>query len=137
MNFRLLCLLLAALQGTPSTHAAGDPAQLTLASIFPDEEFKEEKMETLHWSTKGAYYFSLEPLGKDKDGKDIPGKDLVRHEFATGLQTIIASAKTLTAPGEKKPLSVDSFEFSKDESQVLLFANTRKVWRKAPKKRTK
>lgn len=130
MNFRLLCLLLAALQGTPSTHAAGDPAQLTLASIFTDEEFKEEKMETLHWSTKGAYYFSLEPLGKDKDGKDIPGKDLVRHEFSTGLQTIIASVKTLTAHGEKKPLSVDSFEFSKDESQVLLFANTRKVWRK-------
>jgi len=130
MNFRLLCLLLAALHGATSTHAAGDPAQLTLDSIFTNDQYKEDKMEAFHWSKKGAYYFALEPLGKDKDGKDIPGKDLVRHDVATGLQTIIASAKTLTAPGEKKPLSVDSFEFFKDESQVLLFANTRKVWRK-------
>lgn len=130
MKFRLLCLLLAALRGATSTHAAADPAQLTLASIFTDEEYKDEKMEALHWSKKGASYFTLEPLGKGEDGQDIPGKDLVRHDVATGLQTVIASAKTLTVSGEKKPLSVDSFEFSKDESQVLLFANTRKVWRK-------
>lgn len=130
MLFRLLFLLLAALHGATSTHAVGDPAQLTLDSIFTDNQYEEAKMEPFHWSKKGAYYFALEPLGKDKDGKDIPGKDLVRHDVATGLQTVIATAKTLTAPGEKKPLSVDSFEFSKDESQVLLFANTRKVWRK-------
>ncbi|MCX6851222.1 MAG: hypothetical protein NTY98_20120 [Verrucomicrobia bacterium] len=59
MNFRLLCFLLAALHGTTSTHAAGDPAQLTLASIFTDEEYKEAKMEPFHWSKKGAYYFAL------------------------------------------------------------------------------
>ncbi len=130
MNHRILYLLLAAIIWATPSHAVADPAQLNLASIFTDEEYKEEKMETLHWSKKGAYYFALETPGKDKDGKDLPGKDLVRHDAAKGLQTVIASATTLTAPGEKKPLCVDSFEFSPDESQVLLFANTRKVWRK-------
>ncbi|MDI1310868.1 S9 family peptidase [Prosthecobacter sp.] len=126
----MLCLLLAALHSMTPAYAAADLPKLTLDSIFTAEEFKEEKLETLRWSKKGAYYFSLESTGKDKDGKDLPSKDLVRHDIATGIQTIIASAKTLTAPGAKKPLSVDSFEFSPDESQVLLFANTRKVWRK-------
>ncbi|MBL9130440.1 MAG: S9 family peptidase, partial [Verrucomicrobiaceae bacterium] len=41
-----------------------------------------------------------------------------------------ATAQALTPKNEKKPLSVDSFEFSPDESKVLLFANTKKVWRK-------
>jgi dipeptidyl-peptidase-4 len=133
VNNRVLYLLLSAICWATPAHAAApvtEPSHLTLASIFTNEEFKEEKLETLHWSKLGAYYFSLESPGKDKDDKDKPGKDLVRHDAATGMQTIIASAPTLTAPGEKKLLMVDGFEFSPDESQVLLFANTRKVWRK-------
>ncbi|MCX6857415.1 MAG: S9 family peptidase, partial [Verrucomicrobia bacterium] len=63
-----------------------------------------------------------------KDGKD--GKDLVSNETAGGKKTLLATAQQLTTQGAKKPLSVDSFEFNADESQVLLFTNTKKVWRK-------
>ena len=102
-----------------------EPSQLTLGRIFTDKEFQEDKLESLHWSKLGAHYFALEAPSVGK-----AGKDLVRHEAATGAKSILATAQALTLPGEKKPLNVDSFEFSKDESQVLLFANTRKVWRK-------
>lgn len=102
-----------------------DPSQLTLARIFTDKAFEEEKMEALTWSKKTASYFTLE---KPAEGKD--GKDLVRHDAKSGEKTILASAQVLTPKGEKKPLSVDSFEFSPDEAKVLLFANTKKVWRK-------
>ena len=102
-----------------------DPSQLTLARIFTAEEFKEEKMETFRWSKAAPHYFALETPSEGK-----ADKDLVRHDAETGTKSIIASAQMLTPEGEKKPLSVDSFEFSKDESQVLLFANTKKVWRK-------
>ena len=105
--------------------AVVDPSQLTLGRIFTDKEFQEEKLESLHWSKVGAHYFALEAPSKGK-----VGKDLVRHEAATGARMILATAQALTPQGEKKPLNVDGFEFSKDESQVLLFANTRKVWRK-------
>jgi dipeptidyl-peptidase-4 len=113
-----------------------DPALLTLDRIFTAKEFQEEKLEAIRWSKIGAHYFTLDESadkldeGVEKDDEKKPGKDLVRNEVQTGAKTIIASAKTLTPKGEKKPLSVDSFEFSKDESQVLLFANTKKVWRK-------
>ncbi len=130
MNHRMFFLLLAAIHWSTPAQAAADPTQLTLASIFTAEEFKDEKIEAMQWSKKGGYYFTLESPGKDKEGKDKEGKNLVRYDAATGSQTIIASAQVLTPKGEKKPLSVDSFEFSKDESLVLLFANTQKVWRK-------
>lgn len=112
----------------PSLHADApkvDPAQLTLARIFTDKEFEEEKMEAIKWGKLGAHYFTL-----DKPTTGKTGKALVRNDAKKGAKTIIASAQTLTPKDEKKPLSVDSFEFSADESKVLLFANTKKVWRK-------
>ena len=122
-----LFLLLAthALTALHSEPAKPDPAQLTLARIFTDKEFEEEKMPSLKWSKKSASYFTLE---KPAEGKQ--GRDLVRNDLETGKQTILASAKALTPNGEKKPLTVDSFEFNADESQALLFTNTKKVWRK-------
>lgn len=116
-------LLLVLFLTLATLHA--EPAQLTLASIFTDKEFEEEKMPSLTWSKKSASYFTLEKPAEDKDSKD-----LVRHDAQSGEKTIIATAQALTPKNEKKPLSVDSFEFSPDESKVLLFANTKKVWRK-------
>lgn len=102
-----------------------DPSQLTLARIFTDKEFEEEKMETFQWSKLGAYYFVLE---KPAAGKD--GKDLVRHDAATGKRTVIVSAREFTPEGDKKPLTVSDFTFSKDEQRLLIFTNTKKVWRR-------
>ncbi|MBK8038613.1 MAG: S9 family peptidase [Verrucomicrobiaceae bacterium] len=119
-------LLLVLLLTLATLHA--EPAQLTLASIFTDKEFEEEKMPSLTWSKESASYFTLEKPAEGKDGKD--GKDLVRHDAKSGQKTVIATAQDLTPKNEKKPLSVDSFEFSPDESKVLVFTNTKKVWRK-------
>lgn len=123
----LLFLLIAvhALTGLHAEPAKPDPAQLTLARIFTDKEFDEEKMPSLKWSKKSDSYFTLE---KPAEGKD--GKDLVQNHVESGKQTILASARALTPKGEKKPLIVDSFEFNADESKALLFTNTKKVWRK-------
>lgn len=129
MKFLPFCLLAANALilplGATEVRSATDASQLTLARIFTDNEFKEEKMETLRWSKLGTYYFALEAPAKGKEGKD-----LVRRDVETNAKTIIASAQLLTPAGEKKPLNVDSFELSPDESQVLLFANTKKVWRR-------
>jgi len=102
-----------------------DPSHLTLTRIFTDKEFEEEKMEAFHWSKLGAHYFALE---KPADGKD--GKDLVRHDAATGTRTVIVSAREFIPNGGKKPLTVSDFTFSKDEQRLLIFTNTKKVWRR-------
>jgi dipeptidyl-peptidase-4 len=102
-----------------------EASKLTLQRIFTDKDFEEEKLGLIRWSKRSGHYFVLEAPGEGK-----LGKDLVKHEAATGEKTILASAQTLTPSGETKPLSIDSFEFSADEKHALLFTNTKKVWRK-------
>jgi dipeptidyl-peptidase 4 len=120
-----LLSLAVAVSITAAQPDQAQPPQLTLASIFTDKVFEEEKMETLLWSKVGPHYFTLE---KPKEGKQ--GKDLIRHEASTGEKTTLVTAKELTPKDKKVPLSVSSFEFNADESLALLFTNTRKVWRK-------
>ena len=126
MKFALIALVVVCGQAfAAESKAPTDPSRLTLARIFTDEEFKEEKAESIRWSKLNASYFTLD---KPKEGK--AGKDLVRNEAACSKKTVLASAQSFIPAGAKKPLTIDSFEFSKDESKVLLFANTKKVWRK-------
>jgi dipeptidyl-peptidase 4 len=106
-------------------HEKPDPTRLTLDRIFTAEEFKEEKAPTIRWSQKSADYFTL---ATPQIGK--LGKDLVRHQAESGKKTVLATAQQLTPMGAKKPLTIESYEFNADETQVLLFTNTRKVWRK-------
>ncbi len=103
-----------------------DPAMLTLARLFTDEEFKEPKVEAIRWSKRNlANYFTLDAPNVGK-----LGKDLVQNDATSGKKTVLASAQDMTIEGAKKPMSLDSFELSTDESKALLFTNTKKVWRK-------
>jgi hypothetical protein len=104
--------------------ASAEASKLTLRRIFTDKDFEEEKLGAIRWSKRSRHYFTLEPPHEGKIGKD-----LVKHDVAKGKKTILASAQMLTPKGEKKPLGIDSYAFSADEMQVLLFANTKKVWR--------
>lgn len=105
--------------------AAAEAVKLTLKRIFTDKDFEEEKLGSIRWSKLTGHHFALEA---PREGK--PGKNLVKNDAATGEKIVIATAQALKPEGEKKPLSIDSFEFSADEAQVLLFTNTKKVWRK-------
>ena len=102
-----------------------DESKLTLAGIFTEKKFEEEKMPAFQWSKVDSSYFTLDQPVKDKEGKE-----LVRIDPATGKRTVIATTRELTPKGDKKPLSVADFQFSHDEKRLLIFTNTKKVWRK-------
>lgn len=126
-----------------SSHAEvskADASRLTLDRIFTDNEFKEKAVETVRWSKIAPVYFtleeSLEPkpkaktaeAKKDKDA-ETKGRDLVRHDIATGNKAVLVAAGALKHQGEDKPLKIEGYEFSADESKLLLFTHSKKVWR--------
>ncbi|UYQ95088.1 S9 family peptidase [Chitinophaga horti] len=80
----------------------------TAQAQMPGEGFK--------WTSDGQSFYSLENDGiytiSLKDLKSTPALALSELKDATG-----------------KSLSIRDFAFSADEKQVLIFANTRKVWR--------
>lgn len=106
--FLLLC-------AATSTHAGQLDA--ILKGLFDTEIYKVKSPGAIHWLDSGAAYAVYEE------------KEIVRYDTATGKREVLVTAAQLTPPSATKPLAIDSFAFTKDAKQILLFANTRKVWR--------
>jgi len=97
---------------------------LTLDRIFASTEFDGESAPRILWNEHGPGYYTLEDP-EDQSG----GKQLVRHDPATGDQEIILPAHAFVPPGASGPLGIDGWEFSRDGSKLLLFTDSRRVWR--------
>jgi dipeptidyl-peptidase-4 len=95
-----------------------DDARLSVHRLFGTGEFDTEPLPARRWSKLASAYFTLEK------------SEIIRNDAATGNKSTIATAAMLTPPGAKAALAVDSYEFSADESRVLLFTNSQRVWRR-------
>ena len=115
----LLGLLLVA---APLGAQQADSSLLTLDRIFASEEFDPRGISQLKWRENGAAYTTLEPA------RDGAGGELVRYETATGARSVLISAGALTPRGGR-PLTIEGYTFSPDDRKLLIFTNSRKVWR--------
>ena len=97
--------------------------ELTLADIFKNGTYRQNRFGPIRWMKDGTGYSSIEknPL--------LEGDDMVRYDAAKGTRSILISAEELTPTGVSKPLSVADYHWSEDNSKLLIFTNTRKVWR--------
>ncbi|HTL09106.1 MAG TPA: S9 family peptidase [Chitinophagaceae bacterium] len=67
-----------------------------------------------------------------KDGSSFYQKedgDIVRYSLPQLKKTVIVAKEQLTPAGQTKPMNIRRFSFSADEQQLLIYTNTRKVWR--------
>ena len=99
------------------------PERLSVARVFSANDFHEEELGPIHWSKEGSTYLALEP------GTAGKGRSIVRHDPASGQHEVLVTAEQLIPQGEKEPLGVVDFSISGDGRRLLLFTNTRKVWR--------
>ncbi len=127
-----------------SEQREGDPL-LTVDRIFASKDFDEEGRSTIVWKKHGPGYFTFESWPK-RPATDAPAKDggetppprqLVWHDTASDETKIVVPSESLIPAdaekddkGNKKPLNVETFQFSDDESKLLIFTNSRRVWRR-------
>ncbi|AEW00944.1 Dipeptidyl-peptidase IV [Niastella koreensis GR20-10] len=71
----------------------------------------------IKWNRAGNGYYQL-----DKGELDL-------YTLPQQNKTVILSKTQLTPSGKTAPLNIQSFSFSADDKKVLLFTNTKKVWR--------
>jgi len=124
-RFRLFVVIAAAF--APGSAAAQLPAAVTdmLRRLYSTREFASQPFGPARWMGGGAFYTTVEPSGL------VPGaSDLVRYETATGARSVLVSARQLTPKGARAPLDVDDYEWAPGDSLLLVFTNTRKVWRR-------
>ncbi len=118
---------------------ATDPSFLTLERIFDTNDYEPEKFGPARWLEDGSGYTTLEdtesqqecnePSFFDEKDDEKP-KDIVRYDPQTGSREIIVSSARLIPPGESEPLKIKNYSWSEDGKKLLIFTNTKRVWRR-------
>lgn len=75
----------------------------------------------IQWSADGNAYFNIE------DGS------IIKYTLPERTKSTLVSTEMLKPKGQKDALEPYSFTFSKDNSKILIFTNTKKVWRQNTK----
>jgi dipeptidyl-peptidase-4 len=117
---RPLLLLILALASCSAPPAPAAPAReggiLTVDRIFGSREFSSEGY-SVHWEPRGASYVTVDR------------SSLVRHDVSTGQSEVLIPAAELVPEGAPAPLPIESYEASADFSRLLIYTNSRRVWR--------
>lgn len=69
------------------------------------------------WASDGNSYYRVE------------NGEIVNIRLPENTKTIVVSRAKLTPASSSTPLTVNGFEFSLDQKKILIFTNTKKVWR--------
>jgi dipeptidyl-peptidase 4 len=90
--------------------------RLILTFTFTIVSFLLEAQE-IQWSPDKDSYFVIEK------------GEIVRYELPSLAKSVVVSTKDLKPSDSEKSVKIENFSFSKDEKKVLIFTNTKKVWR--------
>jgi dipeptidyl-peptidase-4 len=71
----------------------------------------------LKWAPDGNSYYRVE------------GGEIVQYSLPANSRTVLINKETLTPSGAAKALLVRAYSFSADGQKVLIYTNTKKVWR--------
>jgi len=96
---------------------------LTLEDIYKNGTYGQKSFGPVRWMKDNQGYSTLET------NSQFGGKDIVRYDSKSGERNVIVSAKQLISEKETKPLLIADYEWSNDDSKLLIFTNTRRVWR--------
>src|SRR5512138_1011820 len=71
----------------------------------------------IKWAAQGSSYYKIEK------------NEIVRYTLPGNEPKVIVTAQLLTPEGTSVPLKISYYTFSSDDQKVLLFTNTKRVWR--------
>jgi dipeptidyl-peptidase-4 len=100
-----------------------DSSLLTLTRVYGSSEFATQKFGPSRWLGDGSAYTTLEPTAGGE------GSDLIRYDVESGRRELMVTARELTPRGADGPLTVEDYAWSPDGRKLLVFTNTRPVWR--------
>ncbi len=112
--------------------------QLTNEAIFGERLYDAEQPVASRWHPDGESFTVLETDPDYEDAETAvdeigdlvePPKDLVSYDFETLERTVVVSADQLIPEGGDRPLVVDDYAWSADQTKVLLYTNSVRVWR--------
>lgn len=111
-----------------AANEAAAPPQTTMGEVTIDrlfsDDFSGEYLQAIRWLEDGDAYTTLE-----SPEEEAPGLDLVRYDTSSGDREVLVPASALVPEGRERPLVIQGYEWSDDRSRLLVFTNSRRVWR--------
>jgi dipeptidyl-peptidase-4 len=120
----LIALAFCVLAASPATAQVVDSALLSVDRIYGSTEFSSQSFGPARWLLNGSAYTTLE-----RPADSTPGREIVRYDTRAGTRAVLVSVKDLTPAGDSVPLSIDNYRWSEDLEQLLIFTNSKRVWR--------
>ncbi|MGE3275863.1 MAG: S9 family peptidase [Vicinamibacterales bacterium] len=99
--------------------------------IFGDNAYALPRFGPARWLEDGTAYTTVE-----RAAPPAAGWEIIRYDAATGDHRVLIAASQLVPPAPagdggapREPLDIDDYQWSADGTRLLIFTNTRKVWR--------
>lgn len=106
-----------------SVLSAQETKEIKLADIWKKNIFSPERVDGLRSMNDGEHYCTV------NDDNEI-----IEYSYKDGKKTrTIATFKEMTKGMEEKDLELDDYEFSKDETKILLATETEEIYRHSTK----
>jgi dipeptidyl-peptidase-4 len=112
-------LLLAA----PLPAQQADSSLLSVQRIYGTREFRSQAFGPARWLGDGSAYTTLEDAGSER------GQNLVRYDSESGGREVLVAARQFIPQDDSLPLKVEDYAWSPDTRALLIFTNTKPVWR--------
>jgi dipeptidyl-peptidase-4 len=119
----LSVVLVVTLSAQPARAQQGDRSRVTLDRLFASPDFAGDYFGPANWLGDSAYT-TLEPAAGPAGGVDV-----VRYDAASGRRDVLVPAARLVPAGATAPLEIEDYQWSPDRTTLLIFTNSRRVWR--------
>ena len=96
---------------------------LLLEDIYQQGTYSAQSYGPVRWMKDNTGYSTLE------QNQVTGGSDIVRYEAQSGARSTLVAAEDLVPQGANEPIAIRDYDWSEDNTKLLLFTNTRKVWR--------
>jgi len=95
---------------------------ITFEHIF-DNTFSQEGIQNVNWMKDGQYYTAVVQTQSDIE--------LRKYDLLTGDYEVLIATTKLDAPDRSKPLYIQDYQFSADETKLLLKTDVEQIWRRS------
>lgn len=103
---------------------AQEKKPITFEHLF-DDTFSPEGIQNVNWMKDGQFYTALVRSRQDVE--------LRKYDILNGEHEVLVATSGLEAKGRDKPIVIQDYQFSADESKLLIKTDVEQLWRRSTK----